>query len=236
VEQILSGFVQDAQHLFGNELVAVFLYGSAASGEHVSGRSDLNVVVVLARVTPALLRKASGNLRAWSRQGFATPMFFDPEFLRQAVEVFPIELLDMQERHRMLWGPDLVADLRIEREALRRQCEQELRGKLLRLRQAYVESSRSPKDLEAVLTAATSGLVVLARVLLHLARAEERGGTEAVLARVEAQFTLSLAHLRKAWKLKRGEIRVTGSELDLLYQAVLGEYQRLVEVVDALPA
>jgi hypothetical protein len=236
VEQILSGFVQDVQHLFGNELVAAFLYGSGASGEHVSGRSDINVVVVLTRVTPALLRKASGKLRSWSRQGLATPMFFDPEFLRHAVEVFPIELLDMQERHRMLWGPDLVADLRIERVALRRQCEQELRSKLLKLRQAYVESSRSPKDLETVLAAAVSGLVVLARVLLHLTRAEESGGTEAVLARVEAQFALSVAHLRKAWQLKRGEIRVTGSELDLLYQAVLGEFQRLVEVVDALPA
>ena len=136
----------------------------------------------------------------------------------------------------MLWGPDLVADLRIEREALRRQCEQELRGKLLKLRQAYVESSRSPRDLESVLTTATSGLVVLARMLLHLARAEESGGTEAVLARVEAQFQVSVANLRKSWQLKRGEARVTGSEIDLLYQAVLEEFQRLVEVVDALPA
>jgi hypothetical protein len=29
---------------------------------------------------------------------------------------------------------------------------------------------------------------------------------------------------------------VTGSELDVLYQGVLEEFQRLVQVVDALPA
>jgi hypothetical protein len=44
-----------------------------------------------------------------------------------------------------------------------------------------------------------------------------------------------VAHLRKAWHLKRGEARVTGSEIDLLYQAVLEEFQHLVRVADALP-
>ena len=53
-------------------------------------------------------------------------------------------------------------------------------GKLLKLRQAYLESSPSPKEPQIVLTAAASSLVVLARTLLHLARADESGGTEAV--------------------------------------------------------
>jgi hypothetical protein len=163
-------------------------------------------------------------------------VFFDVEFLRDALDVFPIELLDMQERHRMLYGPDVLAGLQIEAGALRRQCEQELRGKLLKLRQAYLESSPSPKELQIVLTAAASGLVVLARTLLHLARADESGGTEAVFRRVETQFGVRVAHLRKAWQLKRGEARVTGSEIDLLYQAVLEEFQHLVRVANALPA
>jgi predicted nucleotidyltransferase len=236
MEQVLSAFVREVQHLYGSDLVAVFLYGSAVTGEHVPGRSDINVAVLLADVTPSALRKASGSLGAWARRGFATPMFFDPEFLRDALDVFPIELLDMQERHRMLYGPDVLAGLRIEAGALRRQCEQELRGKLLKLRQAYLESSRSPRDLQTVLTAAASGLIVLVRTLLHLARADESGGTEAVFRRVETQFGVRVAHLRKVWQLKRGEARVTGSEIDLLYQAVLEEFQRLVRVVDGLPA
>jgi hypothetical protein len=194
------------------------------------------VGVVLSRLTPVLLRKASGRLRGWVRHGFATPVFFDPQFLRDSLDVFPIEFLDMQAHHRALWGPDLLADLRIGAEPLRRQCELELRGKLLKLRQAYVESSGSPKDLEAVLVSAVSGLVVLARTLLRLAHADESGSTGAALDRVETQFGVSAANLRKAWRLKRGEIRVTGSELDALYQTVLEEFQRLVQVVDALPA
>jgi len=236
VKQILDDLVQDLQRLYGSELVSVFLYGSAATGEHVPGRSDINVAVVLTTVAPSLLRKASGYLRGWARRGLATPVFFDPEFIHGALDVFPIEWLDMQERHRTLWGPDLLAELRVEVASLRGQCEQELRGKLLKLRQAYVECSQSPKDLETVLVSAASGLVVLARTLLHLKRVEERGGAAAVFESLETQFAVRTAHLRQTWRLKRGEVRVTGSELDLLYQGVLAEFQQLVQVVDALPA
>ncbi len=236
MEHTLTEFVRDVQELYGDDLLAVFLYGSAAIGEHVPGRSDFNVAVVLSSVTPALLRKASGRLRAWTRRGFATPIFFDPEFLRGATDAFPIELLDMRAHHRPLWGPDLLADLRIRPGPLRRQCEHELRRTLVKLRQAYVESANSPRDLESVLASAASGLVVLARTLLFLAQADTSGGTHAVLDRAEHHFGVSTTHLRKVWQLRRGEIRVAGSELERLYQAVLEEFQRLVQVVDALPA
>ena len=61
MEQVLNEFVREVQHLYGSDLVAVFLYGSAVTGEHVPGRSDINVAVLLADVTAAALRKASGK-------------------------------------------------------------------------------------------------------------------------------------------------------------------------------
>jgi hypothetical protein len=236
VEQNLQGFVQDVQGLYGEDLVAVLLYGSAAGGEHVPSRSDLNVAVVLRQLTPDLLRKAAGHLRAWHRRGFATPVFFDREFLHGSLDVFPVEFLDMQDRHRVLWGSDVLAGLEITRANLRRQCEQELRGKLLRLRQSYIESAHDPAALEQVLAVAVSSMAVLVRTLLRLGGADPSGRTDEVLARAEQKFGVSTEHLRKASQLKRGEIRLTGASLDTLYRDVLNEVQGLVGVVDGLGA
>jgi hypothetical protein len=236
VEQILQQFVRDVQGLYGGDLVAVVLYGSAAAGEHVPGRSDINVVVVLRQLTPALLRKAASDLRGWHRQGFATPLFFDPESLHDSLDVFPIEFLDMQERHRTLLGPDLFAGLHIERRNLRLQCEQELRGKLMKLRQSYVESAHAPADLERVLMAAASSIVVLARTLLRLGGGDPGGGSDAVLENAHACFAVSTTSLRQACQLKRGHIRLAGFGLEALYREVLEEVQGLVRVVDGLRA
>ena len=236
VEQVLQRFLEEIQGLYGEDLLAIFLYGSAAAGDHVPGRSDLNVGVVLRNLTPALLRKAGADLRAWHRQGFATPVFFDPESLHDSLDVFPIEFLDMQERHRMLWGPDVLADLSIARGNLRLQCEQELRGKLMKLRQSYVEFARAPGELEHILMAVVSSMVVLARTLLRLGGGDTGGGADAVFTRTQVRFGASTASLRKAWQLKRGEIRLTGSSLETLYHEVLEEVQGLVRVVDGLAA
>lgn len=236
MERALQEFVQDVQGLYGGDLVAAFLYGSAAAGEHVPGRSDINVGVVLRQVTPALLRKATSHLRSWSRHGFATPLFFDTESLHGSLDVFPIEFLDMQERHRTLWGPDLFASLHIQRHNLRLQCEQELRGKLMKLRQSYVESAHAPADLERVLVAAASSMVVLTRTLLRLGGDDPGGGADAVLEHSQARFAISTAALRKVSQLKRGHIRLAGSGLEELYREVLEEVQGLVRVVDGLDA
>lgn len=236
MEQVLQKFVQDVQSVYGEDLLAILLYGSAAAGEHVAGRSDMNVAVILRRLTPALLRKAAGHLRGWHHQGFATPLFFDPETFDASLEVFPIEFLDMQERHRTLWGPDLLADLQIGRGNLRLQCEQELRGKWLKLCQSYVEGVSTPSDLERILRVALSSIVVLARTLLRLGGEDPGGSADTVLDRAQVRFGASTASLRRAYLVKRGDLRLGGSDLDALYREVLEEVQGLVRVVDGLVA
>ncbi len=236
MEELLQGFVRDVQSLYEDDLMSVLLFGSAAADEHVPGRSDINVVVILRRLTPALLRKAASYIRGWHRQGFATPLFFDPETLHASLDVFPIEFLDMQERHRTLWGPDLLAGVQIGRSNLRLQCEQELRGKWLKLCQAYVEGANTPSDLEGILRVAVSSIVVLARTLLRLGGEDPGGTADVVLERIQGRYGASTANLRKAFQVKRGDIRLAGFGLDTLYQGVLEEVQGLVRVVDALVA
>ena len=235
METILQEFVTEVRDLYGEELIAVFLYGSAASGGRVPGRSDINVVIVLRQISPPFLRKATPRIRRWQQRGIATPLFLDPDFLRSSLDVFPIEFLDMQEQHRVLFGSDLLAGLRIDRANLRLQCEQEIKGKLLRLRQTYVESSASPAALEQVLMAAAGSGVVLARALLRLGDEDARGDAEGVFARTEARFGIAAPGLRRAWQVKQGQARVAGSALDQLYLEVLEAFQGLARVVDGFP-
>jgi len=136
----------------------------------------------------------------------------------------------------MLWGPDLFASLHIELQNLRLQCEQELRGKLMKLRQSYVESALAPVDLERVLVAATASIVVLARTLLRLGGGDSAGKVDVVLEQIQARFAVPTIALRKACQLKRGHIRVAGSGTEELYCEVLSEMQGLVGVVDKLNA
>ncbi|MFN4218669.1 MAG: hypothetical protein ACK4HB_05250, partial [Candidatus Bipolaricaulia bacterium] len=56
-EHIIEKFAHEIQTLYGDDLVSLVLYGSAAGADFVPDRSDLNFLVVLKKVTPDALRK-----------------------------------------------------------------------------------------------------------------------------------------------------------------------------------
>ena len=96
------------KHAQRERLRSVILYGSAAAGEHNEQFSDLNVLCVLARVTPAELADAEPIFKWWRALGNPSPLLLSEEELRTSTDCFPIEFHDMQERRRVLFGTDLI--------------------------------------------------------------------------------------------------------------------------------
>jgi predicted nucleotidyltransferase len=135
MEQKLQELVDRLRKAQRDRLVSVILYGSAASGNHHGEFSDLNVLCVLTRVTPAELADAEPIFKWWRAQGNPSPLLLSEEEVRDSTDCFPIEFHDMQERRRVLFGPDVVEKLVIDKTFYRAQVEMELRTKLLRLRQ-----------------------------------------------------------------------------------------------------
>jgi predicted nucleotidyltransferase len=153
---------------FLDELRTVVLYGSAAAGDFLPGVSNYNLLLLIEPLTSRELERLEPTIAAWSRAGNAPPLVFTPAELAASVDAFPIELLDIQQSRRVLWGEDLLAELRIEREHLRLQIERELTGKLLSLRSQYLLTGGKPKAVGDLMLRSLSTILVLLRAVLRL--------------------------------------------------------------------
>jgi hypothetical protein len=234
VPAALERFVADVRGLYGEDLLAVVLYGSAATGEHVPGQSDLNLLVLLRAVTAAHLRRAHAHVGRWRKAGIVAPLFLDPHYIQTSTDVFPLEFLDMQAHHRVLSGSDdVLRAVRVDPTNLRLQCEQEMRGKLLRLRQVYLETAGDARRVTALMADSASSFLVILRAALRLAGRPVPSGREAVLAEAATLGTPTAA-MREVLRLKRGEVRLRGEAADALFDRYLAEVQALVEVLDRL--
>ncbi len=147
----------------GDDLVSLLLYGSAARGSHVEGRSDVNALLIVRTASSEVLRRAGPALEVWARAGHRPPLIHTEEEWRAAADVFPMEMEDIREAHRLLAGRDPMAGLTTRREDLRRELERETRGVLTRLRSAYAAVGREGPSLEALMADALSALLVLFR-------------------------------------------------------------------------
>ncbi len=169
MEAKLSDLVERLQKAHQDRLVSVILYGSAAAGDHHEKFSDLNILCVLDRVTPAELAASESVMKWWRDRGNPSPLLMSEEEVRTSTDCFPIEFHDMQERRRVLAGRDVVAQLTIDRSFYRAQVEHELRAKLLRLRQKGAGLLSDHNGLLRLLAESVSTFLILARhaLLLH---------------------------------------------------------------------
>ncbi|HEY4100321.1 MAG TPA: hypothetical protein VGM20_05520 [Gemmatimonadales bacterium] len=148
----------------------VMLYGSAARGDWIPGRSDVNLLLLVDDVSHAALRKLTPAVTAWHAAGFVPPLIMGRGEWEHSNDVFPIEITDMQLSHKVLCGNDPVQGMSVAPADLREAVEKELRGKLIRLRQAYVRFGDAGMILGGFALASISTYFALLRCIAVLYR------------------------------------------------------------------
>jgi predicted nucleotidyltransferase len=137
-EKNINDFVTRLREAAGTNLASVILYGSAAAGDHVPDLSDTNLLCVLNETSFGPLARLTPAIKDWCNQKNRTPLVMGLEELRRSADVFSIELMDMKQRYRVLWGEDVLSTLIIPTRFHRVQLEYELREKVILLRQGLI--------------------------------------------------------------------------------------------------
>lgn len=161
-------FIEDLHASHGENLVSVILYGSAAAGDFISKQSDYNLLIALNEITPKDLRNAHACMREWQKMGHPVPVYFTVSELQNASDVFPIEFHFMEVARKVLYGKDVLAEIKISDEFLRHQTEYELRSKLIRLRRAYIPASTSVERLVDLMSDSLGNFASVFRAVLLL--------------------------------------------------------------------
>jgi predicted nucleotidyltransferase len=160
----LTELVNRLKEFAATNLECVILFGSAARGDFHPGLSDLNVACILRSLTVEELGRLAGTVRWWCvEQQEPAPLFFTHDELRQAADVFAIEILDMKHGRRVLYGKDVVAEIEVPMNLHRVQIEHDLRTMILKLREHYLRAPGNAKELGPVLRKSFSGVLTLLR-------------------------------------------------------------------------
>jgi len=137
-ETNINDFVSRLRATGEANLVSIILYGSAAAGDYVADHSDVNLLCLLRETSFASLQALAPAVKWWTEQKHRTPLVMGVEELRRSADVFSIELLDMREGYRVLWGEDVLGTLVVPVKLHRVQLEYELREKTILLRQGLL--------------------------------------------------------------------------------------------------
>lgn len=172
-ELIRNEFLPMVREVFGDRLVSVLLYGSGADGSYRPGVSDANILILLDEPQPELLEALAKRGKRIMKKRRITPMVISEEEYRRGADVFPMEYLDIRDRHVTLFGSDITGELEFSETHLRHQLEEQLRGSLFSLRQLILSARGRKRVLSKELPRWYGTLQVVFKGLLRLVRPGE---------------------------------------------------------------
>jgi len=214
-------------------LKAVILYGSAAAGDHVGKRSDYNILVVMDQLGLRELKLFLKPSEAWVKDGNTPPLLFTLEVLQRSADVFPIELLDIRDSHRVLYGEDITGEIQINPENLRLQLEHELKGKVIQLRERYLSTGGKPKLVGDLLMNSLSSFLVLFRAALRLFEQQVPSTKLDAVRLLSSHIPFDPGIFESVEALKAGSKKLREVDADELFGRYLQTIEAIVEAVDA---
>ena len=218
MENVVQTWITELKQALGNNLVSVILYGSAARGEYVRARSNLNLMLVFKKLDLEHITKVGKLMRRKVRKQMPQLVFWTEAELANAWDVFPLEFEDIMETHRCLLGVDPFKKRKVDKKRLRYQLEFELRSKLVAMRDTWLNSYRNNYALEMFLIKAGNSFDYLCR------KADTVLGKKLDIP--QGVFEKIKRLKKKEIRLKRGELQALFHQLHETVESVIGQIDK----------
>ena len=217
-----------------DQIHSITITGSALSDDFDSETSDVNSVFVLHAMDLKFLEFLAPLGKTYGKKRIASPLIMTPEYIRNSLDVFPMEFLNIRMLHDTIFGEDLFQNLVIDRSNLRLQCERELKARLIGLRQGYLSSSGDAKILTNLFMNTISGYIPVFRSIIFIFGKEPPLKNEDVLTVLAEISGVDTQVFGTVLKQKKQKTKMTIKQLNAIFKDYYIAMEKLGDIVDGI--
>lgn len=233
-QQQIDEFIKRLREAAGENLQSVILYGSAASSEFHPEFSNINLLCMVRESSFAALTAIAPAVNWWARQKHRAPLFLTRNELERSTDVFSIEYLDMQQRHKVLFGDDVLNGLSIPMGFHRAQLEYELREKLILLREHLLVSANDTKALWKLMLGSVSTFVTLFRHALIAAGVPSPASKREAIQVLAAKFQFDPAAFQQLFDIRERKSEPKQFDCREVFSKYLQAIEHVTDAVDKM--
>jgi len=234
IQPVITEFANKLLENYNDNVRAILVYGSAAGINYNHGVSDINFALIIKDLDFSVLNQGVALVKWARKHKIATPLFLTREYILSALDVFPIEFSEIKLQHKVIFGEDVFKDLDIPRNDVRLLCEQQVKGKLLHLRQAYLNIGSNPAILKNLLKSALSDLTPIFRQLILLKGQVPIKEKEEMFDQLSKIFSLDFELFRVVYHDKNKKMLISSNQVEAHLQNFLNQLESLSRHLDSL--
>jgi hypothetical protein len=234
IQPVITGFADKLLENLNDNVHSILIYGSAAGVNYHPGISNINIAVIVKNFEFSVLKKNIALIKSVRKHKISTPLFLSKEYVLNALDVFPVEFSEIKQQHKVIFGEDIFKDLDIPSKDVRLLCEQQIKGKLLHLRQAYLEIGSNAPVLKNLLLNALSDLIPVFRQLIILKGQKPVDQKEGMLESLAGIFSLDADPLLAVQHDKNKKKAMPPHQIEAHFQNFLSQLEKLSRHMDSI--
>jgi len=233
-KKAIQPYLNKLLELHQENIISIFVCGHLATGDYVHKHSNINLFVILEHLALKDLKKSLTLVSKGINKKITAPLFLTRKHIETSTDVFPIEFLEMKENHLLLYGEDLLSGLEINPANIRLFCEEQIKGKLIRIRQAYLEIGLKRKGIEALLKESLSSLTPVLRNLIRLKGKTPPSAREQIYIQLANEFDLDKDVFLSILHDTKNDEKIGSEDIEVFLEKYLAQIQKLAILVDQL--
>ncbi|MBW2648921.1 MAG: hypothetical protein JRC53_03750, partial [Deltaproteobacteria bacterium] len=189
-------------------------------------------MIVLSEEAIDHLDKAIETVSRWRKRNVATPLFMTKSYIASSLDSYPLEFLNMQEGYVLVYGEDVLKEISFEPRHLRLQCEREIKGKLLLLRERFLDTEGKTRMIKELTGESITTFVSIFRGLLYLKGVKIPSSRREIVEALAREIPIDGNVFMDCLDIKEEKKRFASTEINDIFMAYLVEVRRLWGFVD----
>ncbi len=215
-----------------DKIHSLHVTGTALSDDFDDRDSTVNSVIVLKEMDLKFLELLAPLGKKYRKTRVAAPLIMTPHYIRNSLDVFPVEFLNFKLFHATVFGEDIFRDIIVDRMHLRHQCERELKVKLIGLRQGYLSSLGDRKILTEGFVNSMSQYIPLFRSIIVLFDKEPPVRHGEVIKALAEAVPVNTGVFAEVLKEKHEKVKLSIEKLNTIFEDYYSATELLGKVID----
>ncbi len=106
----IEPYVKELLKIHKDNLTSIAITGNASGKNYIHKLTNITLLVVLKELGFKDLEKNLSLISKGIRQKISAPLFLTRTHIETSTDVFPIEFLEMKEKHCLIYGEDLLGE------------------------------------------------------------------------------------------------------------------------------
>jgi len=234
IQELLVTYVKQINQQWSADLSGLVLFGSVARGDFILGRSNINILLVLPKLSVDILQRAGQLHKQWGKHQFVAPLLMTEEDVLRSQSLFPLELLQMTQSHVLLAGRDPFGEVQVDTTRLSWQCEQEVMANVLRIRQRFIEGEGRVEAIQALLLLSITAVLPSIRGLLYCVGHTSTEKDQKILETLAHTLAFDPTVFLEILSFKRGISSPGVFEWPKLYQRYLDNLEAFIQRIQEI--